>query len=259
MIVPNMVSGSTAALRRGEILVDQDHVVNDGWAVGSTVPVTYPDGSSGRLTVGGVYRNSEVLGSVLMSRSVLSPHTTAPFYSTVLVKGVTGARASLQQALKDSTGDNPLINVRTKQQMRDHFSSQISLLLDAMYALLALSVIIAALGVVNTLAMAVLERKREIGMLGAVGLSRSAVRRMVRLESVLIASFGAALGIAIGSFLALAGVRLLSSAMTGLTTVFPYAQLAAYVVGAALVGLLAALWLARRAARLNVLDSIETD
>ncbi|MFI9566071.1 ABC transporter permease [Streptomyces rishiriensis] len=175
------------------------------------------------------------------------------------VRGVTGATASLQQALKDSTGDNPLINVRTKQQMRDHFSSQISLLLDAMYALLALSVIIAALGVVNTLATAVLERKREIGMLRAVGLSRRAVRRMVRLESVLIASFGAALGIAIGSFLAWAGVRLLSSAMTGLTTVFPYAQLAAYVVGAALVGLLAALWPARRAARLNVLDSIRTD
>lgn len=259
LIAPDMVSGSTAALRRGEILVDQDHAVDDDWSVGSTVPVTYPDGSSGRLTVGGVYRNSEVLGSVLMSRSVLSPHTTAPFYSTVLVKGVTGATASLQQALKDSTGDNPLINVRTKQQMRDHFSSQINLLLDAMYALLALSVIIAALGVVNTLAMAVLERRREIGMLRAVGLSRGAVRRMVRLESVLIASFGAALGIAIGSFLAWAGVRLLSGAMTGLTTVFPYAQLAAYVAGAALVGLLAALWPARRAARLNVLDSIRSD
>ncbi|MFI6251883.1 ABC transporter permease [Streptomyces sp. NPDC051016] len=259
LIVPNMVSGSTTALRRGQILVDQDHVVNDGWSVGSTVPVTYPDGDSGRLTVGGVYQNCEVLGSVLMSRSVLSPHTTAPFYSTVLVKGVTGATASLQQALKDSTGDNPLINVRTKQQMRDHFSSQISLLLDAMYALLAMAVLIAVLGVVNTLALAVLERKREIGMLRAVGLSRSAVRRMVRLESVLIASFGAALGIAIGSFLAWAGVRLLSSTMTGLTTVFPYAQLAAYVAGAALVGLLAALWPARRAARLNVLDSIRTD
>ncbi|MFJ9565050.1 FtsX-like permease family protein [Streptomyces fuscichromogenes] len=96
-------------------------------------------------------------------------------------------------------------------------------------------------------------------MLRAVGLHRSAVRRMVRLESVLIASFGAALGIAIGSFLAWAGVRLLSSAMTGLTTVFPYERLAAYVAGAALVGLLAALWPARRAARLNVLDSIRTD
>jgi putative ABC transport system permease protein len=259
LIVPNMVSGSTMALRRGQILVDQDHVVNDNWSVGSTVPVTYPDGSSGRLTVGGVYQNSEVLGSVLMSRSVLSPHTPVPFYSTVLVKGASGATSSLQQALKDSTGDNPLINVRTKQQMRDHFSAQINLLLDAMYALLAMAVIIATLGVVNTLAMAVLERKREIGTLRAVGLPRNAVRRMVHLESVLIASFGAALGIAIGSFLAWAGVRLLSSAMTGLTTVFPYAQLAAYVAGAALVGLLAALWPARRAARLNVLDSIRGD
>jgi putative ABC transport system permease protein len=259
LIVPEMVSGSTAALPRGQILVDQDHAADNHWSVGSTVPVTYPDGTGSRLTVGGVYRNSAALGSVLIGESVLSPHTTTPFYSAVLVKGVTGATASLQQALKDSTGDNPLIDVRTKRQMRDHFSAQINLLLYAMYALLAMAVIIATLGVVNTLAMSILERKREIGMLRAVGLSRNAVKRMVRLESVLIATFGAALGIAVGSFLASACVRLLGSAMTGLTTVYPFGQLAAYVAGAALVGLLAALWPARRAARLNVLDSIRTD
>jgi putative ABC transport system permease protein len=258
LIVPKMVSGSTAALRRGQILVDQDQAANHHWIVGNTFLVTYPDGASSRLTVGGVYRNSAALGAVLMSESVLSPHSTTPFYSAVLVKGVTGATASLQQALKDSTGDNPLINVRTKHQMRDHFSKQINLMLYAMYALLAMAVIIAALGVVNTLAMSILERRREIGMLRAVGLPRNAVRRMVQLESVLIASFGAVLGIAVGSFLAWACVRLLRSAMTGLTTVYPFGQFAAYVAGAALVGLLAALWPARQAAQLNVLDSIET-
>ncbi|WP_426513296.1 ABC transporter permease [Dactylosporangium sp. McL0621] len=259
LIAPTMVSGSTGTLQQGQILVDQDRAANNHWSVGDTVPVTYPDGSGSRLTIGGTYRNSAVLGSVLMSESVLSPHTTTPFYSTVLVKGATGATASLQQALKASTGNNPLINVRTKQQMRDHFSKQINLTLYAMYALLAMAVIIAALGVVNTLAMSILERRREIGMLRAVGLSRNAVKRMVKLESVLIASFGAMLGIAVGGFLAWACVRLLRNAMTGLTTVYPLGQFAAYVAGAALVGLLAALWPARRAARLNVLDSIKTD
>jgi putative ABC transport system permease protein len=259
LVVPKLLSGSTAALRQGQVLVDHDHAADSHWSVGNTVPVTFPDGSSGRLTVGGVYRNSTVLGSVLMSESELSPHTTTPFYSAVLVKGVTGATVSLQQALKDATGNNPLINVRTKDQMRDHFSAQINLMLYAMYALLAMAVIIATLGVVNTLAMSVLERKREIGMLRAVGLPRSAVKRMVQLESVLIASFGALLGIAVGSFLAWACVRLLRSAMAGLTTVYPVGQFAAYVAGAALVGLLAALWPARQAARLDVLDSIKTD
>jgi putative ABC transport system permease protein len=259
LIVPKMVSGSTAALPQGQILVDQDYAVNNHWSVGTTIPVTYPDDTSSRLTVGGVYRNSTVLGSVLMSESVLSPHTTTPFYSAILVKGAAGATIRLQQALKDSTGNNPLINVRTKQQMRDHFSRQINLTLYAMYALLAMAMIIATLGVVNTLAMSILARKREIGMLRAVGLPRSAVKRMVQLESVLIASFGAALGIAVGSFLAWASVRLLRSAMTGLTTVYPLGQFTAYLAGAALVGLLAALWPARQAARLNVLDSIKTD
>jgi putative ABC transport system permease protein len=254
-----MVSGSSATLRQGQVLVDEDHAANHHWSVGNTVPVTYPDGTSSRLTVGGVYRNSAALSSVLMSESVLSPHTTTPFYSAVLVKGVTGATVRLQQALKDSTGDNPLINVRTKNQMREHFSRQINLMLYAMDALLAMAVIIATLGVVNTLAMSILERKREIGMLRAVGLPRHAVKRMVRLESVLIASFGAALGVAVGSFLAWACVRLLSRAMTGLTTVYPLGRFAAYIAGAALVGLLAALWPARQAAQLNVLDSIKAD
>ncbi|MFI6070149.1 ABC transporter permease [Actinoplanes sp. NPDC051343] len=259
LLVPKMVSGSSAPLRQGQVLVDEDHAANHHWSVGNTVPVTYPDGTSSRLTVGGVYRNSAALSSVLMSESVLSPHTTTPFYSAVLVKGVTGATVRLQQALKDSTGDNPLINVRTKNQMREHFSRQINLMLYAMDALLAMAVIIATLGVVNTLAMSILERKREIGMLRAVGLPRHAVKRMVRLESVLIASFGAALGVAVGSFLAWACVRLLSRAMTGLTTVYPLGRFAAYIAGAALVGLLAALWPARQAAQLNVLDSIKAD
>ena len=82
---------------------------------------------------------------------------------------------------------------------------------------------------------------------------------MVRLESVVIATFGAVLGVAIGGFLAWAAVRLLRGAVSGLTTVLPYGQLAGFVLGAALVGLLAALWLARRAARLSILEGVRAD
>jgi putative ABC transport system permease protein len=259
LVAPTMVSGSTDSLKQGGILIDQDHATSDHLSVGSTLPVTYPNGSAGTLTVGGIYQNSGLLGPVLMSESVLSPHTTAPYYNTVLIKGTDGATPALQQALKNATGDNPLIQVNTKQQLQQQFSSVITLLLNVMYALLGMAVVIAILGVVNTLAMSVFERKREIGMLRAIGLDRRGIKRMVRLESVVIAAFGAVMGIAIGSFLAWAAVRLLGDAITGLTTTLPYGQLAGYVVGAALIGLLAALWPARRAAKLDILASIKTD
>jgi len=257
LAAPAMVSGSASALAQGQLLIDQDHATSDHLSVGSSVPVTYPNGSAGTLTVGGVYQNSGLLGPSLMSESVLAPKTTGPDYGVVLVKGVNGDTSALEQALKDATGDNPLLQVRDKKALQQHFSSVISLLLDVMYALLGMAVIIAVLGVVNTLAMSVFERKREIGMLRAIGLDRRGIKRMVRLESVVIASFGAVLGVAIGGFLAWAAVRLLRDAIPGLTTVLPYGQLVGYVLGAALVGLLAALWPARRAAKLNILDGVK--
>jgi putative ABC transport system permease protein len=149
--------------------------------------------------------------------------------------------------------------VKTQQEIRDQFSSIISTLLNIMYGLLGMAVVIAVLGVVNTLAMSVFERKREIGMLRAIGLDRYAVKRMVRLESVVIAAFGALMGVAIGGFLAWAAVQLLKGDLVGLTTSPPYGQLGAYVLGAALIGLLAAMWPARRASKLDILGSIKTD
>ena len=256
---PEMVTGSAAALAQGQLLIDQDHATSEHLSIGSAVPVTYPNGSRATLTVGGIYRNSDLLGPSMMSESVLAPRTTTPAYGVVLVKGTDGDTPALQQALKDATGDSPLLTVQDKQALQQHFSSQISLLLDVMYALLGMAVIIAVLGVVNTLAMSVFERKREIGMLRAIGLDRRGIKRMVRLESVVIATFGAVLGVGIGSFLAWAAVRLLRDALAGMTTTVPYGQLAGYVLGAALVGLLAALWPARRAARLNILDGVKAD
>jgi len=259
LAAPVMVGGGTAALKQGQLLIDQDHATSDHLSVGSSVPVTYPDGSRAVLTVGGIYQNSDLLGPSLLSESVLAPHTEAPAYEVVLVKGVDGDTQALRQALKDATGDNPLLNVDDKKALQQRFSSNINLLLDVMYALLGMAVIIAVLGVVNTLAMSVFERKREIGMLRAIGLDRRGIKRMVRLESVVIAGFGAVLGVAIGSFLAWAAVQLLHGSLSGLTTTLPYGQLGAYVLGAALVGLLAALWPARRAARLDILEGVTSD
>ncbi|MFC1412920.1 ABC transporter permease [Streptacidiphilus sp. N1-12] len=258
LIAPVMLSGATSSLQQGAMLVDREVAASHGWTVGSAVPVTYPDSKAGTVRIGGIYQVSDMLGPVLMSESVLAPHTTAPYYSDVLVKGTNGASATLQQALKDSTGRNPLVTVKTQQEIRDQFNSLISTMLNIMYGLLGMAVVIAILGVINTLAMSVFERKREIGMLRAIGLDRYAVKRMVRLESVVIAAFGAVMGVAIGCFLAWSAVQLLKSSLVGLTTAPPYGQLGGYVLGAALIGLLAAMWPARRASKLDILGSIKT-
>ena len=124
--------------------------------------------------------------------------------------------------------------------------------------LLALSVLIAVLGIVNTLALSVLERTRELGLLRAVGMSRRQVKRMVRVESVLVAVFGGLLGLAVGAVFGVALQRaLVNEGVTELA--FPVGQLAVYLLLAAVAGVLAAWLPARRASRLNVLQAIAAD
>ncbi|MER7756815.1 FtsX-like permease family protein [Kitasatospora sp. NPDC097643] len=254
-----LTSGSTAALGQGQLLVDQDVATRFNVTTGSTMTVTYPDRSSGQLTVGGVYEKAGMVGPVVLANSEIVKHEPKPHISEVLVKGKDGATGALKQSLKDATGANPVIEVKSKQDVRDGFSQAITVILNLMYGLLAMSVLVAILGVINTLAMSVFERKREIGMLRAIGLDRRGIKRMVRLESVVISLFGAGIGILLGCFIAWAINSTLKSSLNGLTTVLPYGQLALFLLLAGLVGLVAALWPARRAAKLDILASIKTD
>ena len=256
LLTPQMVSGSASALAAGQWLVEQAQATRSGWTVGSKVDVTFPDGFKTRLTVGGIFQTSQVEGQSLLSEAVLKPHAPQPSYNGILVKGVDGASAGLRQALKDATGDNPLILVETRKDLQNDFNYRFTLMLEIMYGLLGMAVVIAILGVVNTLAMSVFERRREIGVLRAVGLDRTGVRRMIRLESVVIAAFGAVLGVAIGLLLAWAVVRMFVETLGDLTTVVPYGRLAMYVASAAVVGLVAAIWPARSATRTGVLEGI---
>ncbi|MEY9843844.1 ABC transporter permease [Streptacidiphilus sp. MAP5-3] len=259
LVAPVMTTGSATSLSQGQILLSADEASTRHLGVGSTMQVQYPNGTSGTVTVGGVYQKSGLLGPAILGEQALAPHTTAPLYNAVLVKSDGGATTANEQALRDATGRNPLVKVESQQQMIDQFSSTISMMLTILYALLGMAVLIAVLGVVNTLAMSVFERKRELGMLRAIGLDRRGVKRMVRLESVVIAVFGAAMGVAIGTFLAWAANRLLAADLSGLTTVLPWGQFVLFIGIGASVGLLAALWPARRAARLDILGAIKTD
>ena len=169
--------------------------------------------------------------------------------------------ADLTQVRKDvtaATGAAANLEVRDQSEFKEEQRKQINQLLSFIYVLLALAVLIAALGIVNTLALSVIERTREIGLLRAVGMARRQVRRMIRLESVVIAIFGALLGIALGIAL---GTSLVSAlADEGLEeVVVPYGQLVIYVAVGGLIGVLAAIFPARRAARLDVLRAITTE
>lgn len=253
------VSGSLDSLADGEIAVGDKTAKSNGWKPGTSLPVTYDDGKKGTLKVGAVYKENEFLSPVLMPKNILDAHQSRPDIREIWLKTDGGASKANEQAVVDALGDNPAMSVMDRQDIRDMFGGFISTALNIMYGLLAMALIIAVLGVVNTLAMSVFERQQEIGMLRAIGLDRRKVKRMIRLEAVVISVFGAVIGVALGTFLGWAIGRTLASAIPGYTLVIPWDRIAVFLVLAALVGVLASLWPARSAAKLNMLTAIKTE
>ncbi|KOV26991.1 ABC transporter [Streptomyces sp. XY431] len=254
-----VTAGAADALQQGRLLAAKDYAERNHLTVGSTLDVTYPDGTRGSLAVGAlVERNSEVHGLIAPERLV-GPHAAAGSgLQKVLVKGADGATPALKQALRDATGGNPLIGVKGEKDIKAETNRAINGVLNVMYGLLGMSVIVAILGVVNTMAMSVFERRREIGMLRAIGLDRRGVGRMVRLESLMIALFGGVVGVLLGIVTAWATVRTIAGSLKSITLVLPPVQIGFFLVAAAVIGLLAAVWPARRAARLDILGAIKS-
>ena len=252
-------SGSIGALGGSTVVIDSDTAKLEGWKTGQSVPVTYEDGRTGRLTIGGVYEGNEVITGVIVDNAVLAPHMNEVEDMRVLVKTSGGATAATKDAIEKALGNNPAVKVQDKADVSKEISSFIGLLLNILYGLLAMAVLVAVLGVVNTLAMSVFERSHEIGMLRAIGLDRSSVKRLVRLESLIISLFGALLGIGLGVFFGWAAGRLIAGSLSTYAMVLPWGRIGLFLAIAALVGVLAALWPARRAARLNMLAAIKAE
>ncbi|MFD9539692.1 ABC transporter permease [Streptomyces sp. NPDC060022] len=254
-----VVSGSIGSLGKGQIAVAEKTSKNRGWKVGDSLPVTFDDKNKGTLTVGAVFKDSEFLSPVLVSTSVVNPHEVRPYIPQIFVKMDGGPTEANEKAVIGALGENPAISVMDQQDIRDEFGGTINLMLNILYGLLAMALIIAVLGVVNTLAMSVFERQHEIGMLRAIGLDRRRVKRMVRLEAVVISVFGALIGIGLGSFLGWAIGESIRSSIPGYALVLPWDRIGIFLVLAALVGVLASLWPARSAAKLNMLTAIKTE
>ncbi|MFJ7078344.1 ABC transporter permease [Streptomyces sp. NPDC098781] len=255
----DVVNGDIGSLAQGRIAVADKTARSKGWKPGDTVPVTFGDEKKTTLTVGAVYKDSEFLSPVLVDKKIVDAHEVNPAIRQIFVKVDGGQSPANEKVLIDALGDNPAITVMDRQDIRNEFGGAINTLLNIMYGLLAMALIIAVLGVVNTLAMSVFERQQEIGMLRAIGLDRRRVKRMVRLEAVVISVFGAVVGIGLGSFLGWAIGETIAEQIPGYALVIPWDRIGIFLVLAGLVGVLAALWPARNAARLNMLNAIKTE
>jgi putative ABC transport system permease protein len=188
-----------------------------------------------------------------MSTTVFDSHTAQPenLYSFVSMQG--GQTDANQAALDKTLKDFPNAKAATRQKFIDNQISGLSSILNILYVLLALSVVVSLFGIVNTLVLTVFERTREIGMLRAIGMTRRQVRRMIRHESVITALIGAAIGIALGIILA----SLLIARVDFIVLSLPIGQLIVFAIAAILVGIIAAIFPARRASRLNVLQALQ--
>ncbi|MGW5233317.1 ABC transporter permease [Streptomyces nodosus] len=253
------VDDGTFAVGGTRIVVDDRTAEDHHWSAGSRFTVNYEDGKQQQLTVAGVYQETEIMRGIMVDTATLAPHQSNPSDMQIMVKMSGGATDSAKNTLVKALGENPAIKIQDKKDISDTIGQLFTTVLNMLYGLLAMAVIVAVLGVINTLAMSVFERSQEIGMLRAIGLDRKGIKRMVRLESLVISLFGGVLGIGLGVFFGWAAGRLLGTKMTTYELILPWDRMALFLALAAVVGVLAALWPARRAARLNMLTAIKSE
>jgi putative ABC transport system permease protein len=245
-----------AKLGTGDALVEEQFARSHHLSPGDTFKVTGHNGRHLTLHEVGQYKDPVLFSGYVVSQSTFRELAITAQPGVVLVRYATGTNpATAESGVKSALGDFPEVKVQTVAEYKDSVSSQINGFLYFVYALLAVSVVISLVGIVNTLALSVFERTREIGMLRAVGTTRRQIRRMIRYESVITAIIGGLLGAVLGVIVAYIVTIGLSS--QGIVFSVPIGQVIVAVVVAAITGVLAAIFPARRASRLNVLEALQ--
>ena len=252
----DVTSGRLADLRDDQIAVSERKADDDGLTLGSPLQVQLADGTKHQLSVGAVYDRVALVGDVVVPRAFLAPHQQQPMDATVLIGlqrgvGVDEGKAAIDRV----TGAYGRPDVLTAGQLADESAAALSMVLNIVYVMLALAIVIALMGIANTLALSLHERQHELGLLRAVGQSRRQLRSMVRLESGVVAVFGTLGGIALGTFLGW-GLVAANPSVEGSTFVIPVARLVIVLLVGAVAGVVAGIRPARRAARLDPLDAI---
>jgi putative ABC transport system permease protein len=236
--------------------IDSDYAKDHDLTVGSPLSLLTPAGKRLSLKIEGVFKTPKggspfgtvSISSALFDRTYQNPQNVFAF---LRVSG--GVSAANTAKLANALASFPDAKIQTESQFKKQQESGINILLNLLYVLLSLSIVVSLFGIVNTLVLTVFERTREVGMLRAVGMTRRQTRRMIRHESIVTALIGAALGIPLGVGIAL----LVSQAIGFFAFAIPWTTLIVFVIAAVIVGIIAAIFPARRAARLNVLEALQ--
>lgn len=258
------VSGELAAAYGEDAMsVGDGYAERHGVKVGDTIEVAFAGGRTAGLKVAAITSDEVSIDKGAMYMNITTaaryiPADRMPQNMIMFAKAADGQEKEAYTALKKSLAGYPQYSVQNQTDFKEDLKDQIGQLLNIVYGLLALAIIVAVLGVVNTLALSVVERTREIGLMRAIGLSRRQLRRMIRLESVVIALFGALLGLGLGMGWGTSAQKLLALEGLGVLEI-PWPTILTVFVGSAFVGLFAALVPAFRAGRMNVLNAIATD
>lgn len=262
VVSQRMVKGRNVA-GPNEMIIEESVVKDRGWDIGSTQTYFSPEAQrSVTFTVVGIYSKGTgtnlfdtwVSTDTLQSMGLASSDVYLAIY---LKPGVdkAAARAALDQAVADM----PLVAVMDVAEYTDQMLQSLAQTMALLYGLLALSIVIAVLGIVNTLGLSIVERTREIGLLRAIALTRAQVRRMISLESVVIALLGAVVGVGLGTVFGVVLQKVLPEDQGIHLLSIPWDQLAYFLVAAGVVGVLAAVWPAHRAAQTDVLEAIAAE
>ena len=249
--------GSVTGLGPDQLAVSEKTAASKGWRMGTVLPVTFSDGVSSDLTVGAIYRSRTVARDYVLPSTAWLPHAPQALDTAVFIglrPGVPLAAAEAEAHEVAAAYGSP--TVYTRSGYISAAGSRVNTLLGLIYVMLALAILIALLGIANTLSLSTHERTRELGLLRAVGQTRAQLRAMVRWESVTIAVFGTVGGLGLGAFLGWALVKAASTAQGIASFSAPPGQLVTVLVVGAVAGVLAGLRPARRAARLDVLAAI---
>jgi putative ABC transport system permease protein len=257
-VILHMVHGRGApSLAAGQLLIYTTTATSDHLSVGSVVPVKFAQTGTSTIRIGGIFQANSLIGSYVVGDRYFLTHFDNSLPVAVLVQTTSGSAAIAHQVTR-ALAPYPNLKIQTRAAYEKSQAAQVNQLLGLVYALLALAVVIALIGIVNTLMLSVFERTHEIGLLRAVGMKRRQVRAMIRSESVILAIFGAIIGIIVGTALGAAFASSLKQ--QGITdVVIPVVSLIVFLFLAGLLGLGAASWPARRAAKLDVLTAIATD
>ena len=247
---------TAAGLGSDGAFVSHDYAKAQDLHVGSPLALTVPSGRVLHLRLHGIYlppKGGAPFGDVTISQSLFDAHYENPQNVFTFIRTTGGVTDANTRRLEAALGSFPDAKLQTEAQFKHNQEQGLTTLLNLLYVLLSLSIVISLFGIVNTLVLTVFERTRELGMLRAVGMTRRQIRRMIRQESVITALLGATIAIPLGVALALmVGVAIGYSAVT-----IPWGSLVVFVFAAVLAGLLAAIFPARRAARLNVLAALQ--